>query len=374
VLDTHRVLLAIRTNRLTACLLIVEYLRCILARGEHRHSSGTEEKLDFGGRSRRIRLMPVQFTTEGAPNHKRLMLWQDIVCDVFVQLDCKSDMGTTFNGRVTHAKLGATLFSDVSSCQQHVYRTPSRIARAREEIVLVALGRHGAGAVLQDGRETTIHPGEFAIYDTTRPYELRFNSDFTQTIFQIPRDMLHRKIADLESLTAIKFTSGRPLEKLAYDFVAAISQIADQVDQEAGARLSEQALDLIAMAMNERRGSNALSSSTHRSALRFRLKSYIQSHLHDPELSLVRAAAALGISTRYVNDLLSDDRTSFQRYVLLRRLEQCERELSSPRHAHRHVGEIAFGWGFNELSHFGRVFREQYGVSPRDWRQAKLPS
>jgi len=38
--------------------------------------------------------MPALFTTETAPTHRRLALWQDIVCDVFVQLDCKSDLGT----------------------------------------------------------------------------------------------------------------------------------------------------------------------------------------------------------------------------------------------------------------------------------------
>ena len=88
---------------------------------------------------------------------------------------------------------------------------------------------------------------------------------------------------------------------------------------------------------------------------------------------LVELIAALGISPRYVNDLLSDENTSFQRHVLTERLAHCERDLSSPMLAHRHVGEIAFAWGFNDLSHFGRAFREHYGMSPRDWRQSKLP-
>src|SRR6185437_15230765 len=55
-------------------------------------------------------------------------------------------------------------------------------------------------------------------------------------------------------------------------------------------------------------------------------------------------ATALGISPRYVNDLLSDERTSFQRYVLTERLAHCQRDLLSPLLAHRHVGEIAFAW------------------------------
>ena len=40
----------------------------------------------------------------------------------------------------------------------------------------------------------------------------------------------------------------------------------------------------------------------------------------------------------------------------------------------RHIGEIAFAWGFNDLSHFGRVFREHFGMSPRDWRHSKMPN
>jgi hypothetical protein len=31
--------------------------------------------------------MSIQFTTESAPGYRRLALWQDIVCDVYVGLD-----------------------------------------------------------------------------------------------------------------------------------------------------------------------------------------------------------------------------------------------------------------------------------------------
>jgi AraC-like DNA-binding protein len=91
-----------------------------------------------------------------------------------------------------------------------------------------------------------------------------------------------------------------------------------------------------------------------------------------PILNCPLQTPALGISPRYVNDLLSDEDASFQRHVLKERLAQCARDLASPMLAHRQVGEIAFAWGFNDLSHFGRVFREHYGASPREWRQSKL--
>jgi AraC-like DNA-binding protein len=316
--------------------------------------------------------MQVQFATDGVPAYRRLALWQDIVCDVYVQLDCKSDLGSAFNGRVTRAPLGAASCTEVSSQQQRVYRTRSRIARSHEDFFLIALGKHGVGGVAQDGRETVLRPGEFAIYDTTRPYELRFDDAFTQVILQVPRDMLLRRAPGTEALTAISFGSDRPLQKLAHDFVYRLCQSADEIQPEHAVRLSEQAVDLVAMALSERLGTQAL-PSTRRLALLHRLKAHVRTHLADPDLSISEAATALGVSPRYVNDLLSEEKTSFQRFVLTERLAQCQRDLASPILAHRHVSEIAFAWGFNDVSHFGRVFRERYGLSPRDFRTSKLP-
>lgn len=316
--------------------------------------------------------MAIQFTTDDSPGYRRLALWQDIVCDVYVQLDCKSDLGSAFSGRVWQASLGKAICTEVSSDRQRVFRTPSRIARSDEDFILVALGRRGVGAVLQDGRETVIRPGEFALYDTTRPYELQFNDAFTQTVFKVPRAMISRRIAGTEALTAMSFGPDRPLQKLAYDFIQQLCQTSDEIDHHHAMLLTEQALDLLAMSLSEGLSGLPLPASTHRSALVLRLKAHIRARLHDPALSLSETAASLGISARYVNDLLADEQTSFQRYVLTERLTRCKRDLSLPRLAHRHIGEIAMAWGFNDMSHFGRVFREHFGMSPRDWRQSVL--
>jgi hypothetical protein len=75
-----------------------------------------------------------------------------------------------------------------------------------------------------------IQPGEFAFYDTTRPYELRFNDDITQTIFQVPRAMLHRRFAGSQGLTATTFTSDRPVQRLAWQFISGLADIADRLE------------------------------------------------------------------------------------------------------------------------------------------------
>ena len=313
--------------------------------------------------------MAVVLDTSSSVPDRRLAVWQDIVCDTFVGLDCQSDMDDAFWGAVSQSSIGAATCTRVDSCAQRVQRTPSRIARASADFVLVALGNHGVNGVYQDGREAVVSAGEFVIYDTTRPYELRFDDSFSQTIFQMPRKLLQQRIGAFDALTATTFSSDRPLERLAYEFLIGLSKTIDRVDPATAGRLLDQGLDLIAMAFADRMHARSSEQSFHRTALLYRLKNYILTHLRDPELSMVRAAAATGISPRYASDLMADEQHSFRSYVQMQRLERCKRDLSDPAHAARHISDIAFAWGFNDLAHFSRVFKQRFGTSPREWRE-----
>ena len=122
--------------------------------------------------------MAVVLDTSSCLPERRLAVWQDIVCDTFVGLDCKSDMRGAFWGAVSQSRIGPVALTQVDSTAQRVFRTPSRIARASEDYVLMALGNHGVNGVFQDGREAIVSAGQFVIYDTTRPYELRSTTAF----------------------------------------------------------------------------------------------------------------------------------------------------------------------------------------------------
>jgi AraC-like DNA-binding protein len=278
----------------------------------------------------------------------------------------------SFWGAVSQSRIGPAAFTQVDSTAQRVFRTPSRIARASEDFVLMALGKRGVNGVFQDGREAVVSAGQFVIYDTTRPYELRFNHSFSQTIFQVPRKLLQQRIGSFDALTATTFSGDRPLERLTYDFLLNLSTTIEHVDPAAATRLLDQALDLVAMAFADRLGERTPDQSIHRSALLYRLKNYILTHLSDPELSITRAAAAVGISLRYASDLMAAEQLSFRSYVQMQRLERCKRDLSDPSQAARHVGDIAFAWGFNDLAHFSRIFKQRFGVSPREWREHSI--
>jgi AraC-like DNA-binding protein len=55
-----------------------------------------------------------------------------------------------------------------------------------------------------------------------------------------------------------------------------------------------------------------------------------------------------------------------------KRLERCRKALTDPAQSKRSVSEIAYSWGFCDLTHFGRAFRAAYGMLPSECRQLAL--
>ena len=90
----------------------------------------------------------------------------------------------------------------------------------------------------------------------------------------------------------------------------------------------------------------------------------------DTELTPTQIADACRMTTRYLHHLFSDELETVSRYIQRRRLEACARALACPAQRGRTVTSIAFDYGFNSPTHFGRVFRSRFGVTPREYRRA----
>ncbi|MGJ5752765.1 AraC-like DNA-binding protein [Streptomyces puniciscabiei] len=102
------------------------------------------------------------------------------------------------------------------------------------------------------------------------------------------------------------------------------------------------------------------------------IKTYIEHHLHDPDLSLTSIAAANHISLRYLHHLFQRDGRTVGAFLRERRLEHCRADLSDPAEAQRSVCEIARRWGFRDPAVFNRTFKSAYGVTPGRYREQRL--
>jgi len=137
--------------------------------------------------------------------------------------------------------------------------------------------------------------------------------------------------------------------------------------------LSNQVLDLIALSLTLRMDAARPKLYSSQAVVSMKLRAAIESQLSDPELDSDAVAAAARISVRYANQVLAREGTSIARLIQARRLERCRRALHDPSQVHRTISEIAYGWGFTDLTHFGRSFRAAFGMLPSEFRNSADP-
>jgi AraC-like DNA-binding protein len=90
----------------------------------------------------------------------------------------------------------------------------------------------------------------------------------------------------------------------------------------------------------------------------------IGKHFTHPAISAQSVGGWLGLSPRYVQDLLAATGIGFSERVMELRLQRAKALLSSPASREMRIGDIALDVGFNDISYFNRSFRRRFGSSP----------
>jgi len=96
----------------------------------------------------------------------------------------------------------------------------------------------------------------------------------------------------------------------------------------------------------------------------------ISQHIGDPALNAVAVGYRLGLSARYVQQIVDGAGLSFTAHVCNLRLDRARRLLADPQCAHLRIGDICAMAGFNSLSHFNRRFRARFGETPTRARRS----
>jgi AraC-like DNA-binding protein len=316
----------------------------------------------------------LSLTTESVAAHERLAYWRDVVCATFVELDCDSPVPEGFFGSVTNSSLCGIQFSNVQSGPQHVVRTRSRIAQSDLDYFLLSLQVRGQGMLAQDGRTAILKPGDFTLYDTTRPYDLSFKEDFNQLVLRLPREIVSDRLTDTEQLTALCISGAHGVGRLASTFLHQLHQQLDEIDPLSVARLHASVVDLLATALGEQRGTKACRNSESQVLQRRRICAFIDRNLANPDLNCAMIAAEHRVSERYLRKLFEGSAMSVSEWIWSRRLDQARRDLADPLRAHISVTAIGYDVGFKDGAHFSRAFRAKFGVTPSTCRAEGLPA
>ena len=154
-------------------------------------------------------------------------------------------------------------------------------------------------------------------------------------------------------MVAIPMSRSDPEFRWTSSFLAMLAEIPDSMTLAAKEIAKEQTLDLIALSPMKAMGLSNPRISSARTVALLKMRAAIESRLSDPTLDPASTANAAGVSVRYANSLLAEQSSSITRLIRTRRLERSRMALEGPLQRHRTITEIAYGWGFSDMIHFG---------------------
>jgi AraC-like DNA-binding protein len=308
------------------------------------------------------------FSTNDVHVRDRFDYWFSVASEKIVPHDLRPESKLNFTGEIEGDVIADLTCVAHENSAMSVYRGTRHIARQEHSHLFMCRQSRGTVISEQEGRETVLEPGDMMLLDPRRPFSARFSSDTRFLIVMLPRKDLEARVGTTETLISRALRPHVGVNGLMSCFLEALTSQTDRFDPAAAEIVRNQFLELAALSLSRDAGTTPRSSSAKVLAL-FRIRAAIERCLADPSLNGQHVAASAGISVRYANKLLAERNSSLSRLIQRVRLERCRKTLKDPLHSHRSISEIAYAWGFSDMTHFGRSFRKLYGMPPSDYRQ-----
>jgi AraC-like DNA-binding protein len=312
--------------------------------------------------------MKMQISTGGTSAPDRVAFWADLVCAHLVEVECNSVVDpTNFSGSVTKMSLPQIEIAKIHAGGQIVRRTSRLLREAERGVVLINIQRSGSSRLRQSGRDALLNAGDLAIYSSDSPYELAFESDFDQTVLMFSKHALPSLRDNLDRMGAIAVRGTDTSTRFLTSLADAVFDAGDDLHPELTNALQQTLFQsiLAATARLPQRESATISLAQHHLA---RIRQYACNNLSDPQLSVARIAKGVGLSPSHVHRLMAGEPQTLMEWVSEKRLLSCQMDLAASWSASESISQIAFRYGFIDMSHFSRAYRRRFGMSPRESR------
>lgn len=290
----------------------------------------------------------------------RLTYWEEYNARELVGLRCTTYHDEGLTARETNLDLGTVKLADITGNAHVIDRSPEHVARTPKSSLFVSHLVAGRAFFVHAGGCLRLTGGDTVLYDSSRPYLFGFETQMHQVLLDLPGELLSDRTGDDATVPPgqpikVGGANGRSLARLMRTLAEASAR-GDVIDQESTSTR------LLAAAVAVIRPDAAGDALVRAAGLD------IERRLSDPDLTAESVARAVGVTSRHLNRLLAAEGTSLGREISRARLEAAREDLADPACADLPIADIAARWGFSSHAHLTRSFRQEYAITPRDWR------
>lgn len=309
-------------------------------------------------------------TTDDVAPRDRAPQWREWIWKQFGGLDSDLYGDTEFDGQMASARAGDLILTKLEANRHRVVRTRDMMRASEDAYLKIVAPSMGCAGVEQLGRQAWVRPGVWTIYDTTGAYSVANPEQVEHLIVMVPKAQMQDRGLRLDNLMARPVGGTSGIARVALTTMRSTFQELPNMSADAARGAGELITQLVHLSLLELSGQQT--ALTQREALKDRICAYVSMHLRNPGLSVDQIAHALNCSKRHLYNAFADEDQTPASFIQRLRLDACVRELQQVGAQGRSITDIALSWGFNNPSHFSRVFREHTGKSPSEFRNKSL--
>lgn len=309
-------------------------------------------------------------TTDTVPVRDRLGFWADLISRHVNPMRFEAAGDHRFRGCVATRVIAGLAISAVSGQGIQALHGRSEIARTDRHFHVACVHLGGEAQITHRDETVDLMRGDVFLTDSRRQFTLGLERPWKHLVVALPAHWLDGRVTRPE-LAAGAVLRNQPLARLWARLLVDGYGMADALSPSAAALFAQHSIDLLAQALDERQSPTPAPPEALRVAAFLRACRLITLEFGDPELTPNHIAARLGVSTRTLERIFAGQGESIVRRTYDERVRQAARLLTDAGAAHRSVTEIAFACGFNDASHFGRVFAARMHMTPSRWRRQR---
>ena len=287
-------------------------------------------------------------------------VWQQRVREVYFNLDV-AFRSSTGSGRLLDQSLGPINVSCLNSSAMQYQRTkPAQ----HESYFLITLPLQNRLRMQQGQTDVYCERGQVLLQHANEPYVLEYGHENTLWVMKVPSKLLKQHIAHPENLTASVFDGNTGTGKLLSQNMVLLGQelLNGHLNPQQTTYYNDFLLQLFAQVVKQDARVLLSDERSVRQAQLLKIQNFIACNLSHSELNPQYVAAACGISVRYLHSLFQDLDSTFTRHVQQQRLQAAYQCLQQQ--PERSVSDIVYSCGFNDQSHFTRLFKLTYQTTP----------
>lgn len=311
------------------------------------------------------------WTTDGVRQKERFDSWEAVISQAINAATATADRHERgdFEAQLFARSYGALRVAWFRSEQHRIARTSKHIRGEADHPYLVSLQVAGRSSIVQGDLCFHLDVDEIAIVDTRLPYELNHSPNVERLIAVLPRAALESRIPWLRRRHSLKIEKHFQYSDLSRGHIRELVSREDKLEIESSL-LAENVCNLLALSTRDVQVDHLDSAMQIEMIL-----SFCRNNIANPKLSAGLVSAYFGMSLRTLHGRFERLGQTFGDWVLEQRLEACRRALQDPKQARYTISEIVYRNGFNDVSHFCRMFKRRYQLTAREWRsQAARPN